>query len=249
MTADRNQLDKLLTEAWALRKELDDLDALDEKIAAEYGLSAEDFARMMSPELKDESRWAQQEAVEGSLWLANAVAGYNERATAQANSYLETWKTIRKEVKVVPHLWGTNTDGTRELDELDVILADLGKATTGNDSPLNWITVNSLASEKATIDLVERIKNRQDNNYGDPVQLALERLNVWRLKSGNLPAKDWAGVWAKQVDSYIGTQLTMEDALKEAKEHSSWMRWIKNNGGFIPSPDDGRPDPNPFVPI
>ena len=204
------------------------------------------MAGMMSVELKDESRWAQQEAVEGSLWLANAVVGYNERATAQAKSYLETWKTIRKEVKVVPNLYGTNPEGTKQLDELDTILADLEKATTGGEgSPLNWITVNSIASEKATIDLVNRIKTTQGNNYGDPVQLALERLNVWRLKSGDNPAKDWSLVWAKQVDSYIGTQLTMKDALKEAKDHSAWMRWIKNN----PPPPDDHDDPNPFVPI
>ena len=249
LTSDRNQLDKLLTEAWQLRKDLEDLDALDVKIAKEYGLSVEDLAGFISPELKDESRWAQQEAVEGSLWLANAVVGYNERATAQANSYLETWKTIRKEVKVVPNLWGTNTEGTRQLDELDTILLDLEKAATGEGSPMSWITVNSLASEKATIDLVNRIKTTQGNNYGDPVQLALDRLNVWRLKSGNNPAKDWSLVWAKQVDSYIGNQLTMEAALKEAKEHSAWMRWIKNNGGFLPGDGDEGSDPNPFIPI
>ena len=235
----------MLTEAWQLRKDLEDLDALDKKIAQEYGLSVEDLSGFISAELKDESRWAQQEAVEGSLWLANAVVGYNERATAQANSYLDTWKTIREEVKTVPNLYGTNLEGTRQLDELDTTLADLEKAATGNGSPMSWITVNSLASEKATIDLVERIKTTQGNNYGDPVQLGLDRLNLWRLKSGDNPAKDWGLVWAKQVDSYIGNQLTMEQALKEGKDHSGWMRWVKNN----PPPPDDSSEPNPFVPV
>jgi hypothetical protein len=243
----RAELDKQLADIAALRKKLDDLDALDARIAKEYGLTAEEMASMMSDDLRTESRWAQQEAVEGSLWLANSIVGYNERATAQAQSYVKTLQTIREKQKVVDNLWGTNLEGTRKLDELDAVLAGLEKATTGGDSDLTALTQNALLSQKDTIDLVEKIKAYQGNAYGDPVQLALERLNVWRLKSTS--ANNWAGVWAAEADSLIGARMASEQAIREAKEHSSWMRWIKNNGGFIPGKGDDGEGPNPFIPV
>jgi hypothetical protein len=257
LAANRAELDKQLAAIAALRKQLDDLDATDALIAKEYGLTAEELASMMTDDLRAESRWAQQEAVEGSLWLANAIVGYNERATAQAQSYLKTLQTIREERKVVDSLWGTNTEGSRKLDELDAVLAALEKATVGDNSILEGIYQSAVSSERDTIELVRKIQAYQGNAYGDPVQLALERLNVWRLKSilsGNpppgVPTDRWLDIVAMQASSAVEAKSASEQAIKEAKEHSAWMRWIKNRGGFEGDPDDDdNSDPNPFIPV
>jgi len=170
---------------------------------------------------------------------------------------LKTLQTIREERKVVDSLWGTNTEGSRKLDELDAVLAALEKATVGDNSILEGIYQSAVSSERDTIELVRKIQAYQGNAYGDPVQLALERLNVWRLKSilsGNpppgVPTDRWLDIVAMQASSAVEAKSASEQAIKEAKEHSAWMRWIKNRGGFEGDPDDDdNSDPNPFIPV